>query len=368
MLVFGLHAMIVGGFFSRIAEVQRELGFSETTFGLVLTGVPVGVILGTLVVSRLVEGWGTRRVMAVNFTLFAMATLAAGAVSGFGGFFAALAAFGFTLSLANVAMNVEADRVALATDRPMISKSHGTWGLGFLLATAGAALAIRAGVTPEQQFWVVAGIVLLAVAVLILPLAESPPRKFARSGPPPRFAMPDRGNLLILAFAASGILLEGITRSWSVIYLRDAFGAADWVAALTLPSIVVMQTAGRFLSDTMARRLGEIGLARMMSSVTLAGVVLLVLTPSITLALLACALIGFGISITHPMATVANARRPDRPASENVAAFASLQNVLAFLGPSGFGLIAGATDLRVALACLLPLPFLAWYFAKELRP
>ncbi len=367
MLVFAMHAIIVGSLFSRIAEIQRALGLSEQAFGWVMTGMPMGFMAGTLVAARLTDAFGTRKLAVLTFPLTALTPLMAGYATGFWTLLAALSAFGVMTSLANLAMNVEADRLALATGRPMIAKSHGTWGVGFLIVTSLATLAIRGGVPPLAQFWTLFGVILIGTLVVVAPLRESPPRAHQRAGSEPHIALPDRASFLIMGFAMSGIVWEIITRSWSVIYLRDVFGASDWVATLSLPVLVLTQTAGRFLSDDWSSRFGLVAVARALSLITALGVCLLVLTGSIALALLACALIGLGTSVTFPMAMLAVAHRPDRPAAEGMAAFTVLQNLLGFVAPPLFGLAAASTDLRVALALMLPLPFIAWWYARELR-
>lgn len=368
MAIFALHAVCVGGMFSRIAEVQRALGLTEAAFGLVLTGIPCGVLAGTLVVSRLIERLGTRATLLGAFPLFALSLPAVGLAAAPLPLWLSLFAYGLFLSLANVPMNVEADRVALRTGRSMLLKCHGFWGVGFLVTSGAAALAIRAGVSPMAQFVTVLAAVCLLTLLVVGTLAESPPRPFSRTGRAPRFALPDRTTLLVMAFALSGIVFEGVTRQWSVIYLRDTMGAADWIAALTLPAAVATQTAGRFLGDFAIDRIGERALGRLLAATTLAGGLLFVQGASIRAAFAGCLLIGLGISIVHPLGAAATARAGNRPASEAVAAFSSLQTMVGFTAPVVFGLIAEAGGLRLAVAAILPLPLMSWYFSRVLLP
>ena len=55
MLIFSIHALNVGSLFSRIAEIQRELDLTEAAFGLVLAGIPIGALIGSLLVSRMIR-------------------------------------------------------------------------------------------------------------------------------------------------------------------------------------------------------------------------------------------------------------------------------------------------------------------------
>ena len=366
MILFGLHAMLVGGLFARLAEVQRALGLSEQMFGLALAALPIGGFAGTIMAPGLAERHGTRRLMLAFYPLAAIIPALVGAAAGFAGLFAGLFAFGLVLAATSIASNVEADRVALATNAPLIARSHGTWGIGFLVSSLLSALAIRAGISPMQQFWVMAAVLGLGASIIIWPLRQSPPRPHKRNGPQPRIALPDRTTWTVLGFALSGMVLEGVTRNWSVIYLRDAFGATDWVAALALPAFVITQTMGRFATDPLAARFGDAAFSRALSACALLGLVGLIFTGSIWVALLACAVIGLGCASTMPMATVAIARDTARPSAESVAAFAIVQSGVGLAAPVIYGLAAGAVDHRFALALLMPLPVLAWLWARKI--
>jgi hypothetical protein len=64
MLVFAIHGVVVGSLFSRMAGLQSAAGIGDVELGLALTGLPAGVLTGSLLVSRLIErhgaGWPRR--------------------------------------------------------------------------------------------------------------------------------------------------------------------------------------------------------------------------------------------------------------------------------------------------------------------
>ena len=374
MLMFGLHAVLVGGLFSRLAEVQRALGLNEAAFGLALTALPLGGFVGTMISPGLIEALGPRRLLLAGFAVAGATPVLAGTAWDWGSLFAALFAFGLMMALTSIGSNVEADRVALATNAPMIARSHGSWGIGFLLASGLAALAIRAGITPMQQFWLMFGVAVAGAVALIGPLRESPARPYGRAGPvrpygraeqAGRLALPDGATWRVLSFALCGMVLEGVTRNFSVIYLRDGFGAADWVAALALPAFVIPQTFGRFATDPLIARMGVVRFTRVLSVISLIGLLALVFTGSLWVALAACAVIGLGASAAIPIATVALARGASRPVAESVAAFALVQSGVGLVAPVIYGMVAGALDHRYAMALMLPLPILAWIRARQ---
>ena len=367
MLIFAVYAVPIGGLFSRIAEVQMALGLSKAAFGVALGLQPLGILLGTLVAAAVTDALGTRRTLLAVFAGSAFTPVLIGFAQGFWTLSAAMFVFGLVQSFGGIALNVEADRVAHATHRPIMSKCHGAWGAGVLITSGLGVVAIKAGLAPTGQFWVLLAVLLASTAVLVRPMQQCPPRALAAQRGARRIALPDRVSFLLMGFALCGIVLEVIARNWSVIYLRDALGAVDWVAALALPAFMVMQTAGRFVADEVVVRIGEVRLGRALALISAAGLALLVGAGSIPTALLACALMGLGSSAIFPMSMSALARRTQRPASESLAGFSILQNLAFIAAPSLFGVVAGAMDLRIAMALLLPLPFVALYYSRALQ-
>ena len=77
MMVFAIHAGIVGSLFSRIAEIQLSLNLQEAQLGIALVGVPLGVFVGSPFVSRLVERMGTRKTLLTALPVFAFSRISA---------------------------------------------------------------------------------------------------------------------------------------------------------------------------------------------------------------------------------------------------------------------------------------------------
>lgn len=365
MALFALNSLLNAGMLSRLAEVERALHLNESQFGWVIAALPVGVLIAMQIAPIATRLFGTRRLLLTSFSLAALTPPIVGLVPNFTTVVAAMVGYGFITSLAGVAMNVEADQIARATGKPLMSKSHGAWSAGFMVTSAIAALAIKVGVTPMQQFITITVMMLAGTFFIVRPL-EASLADVAPSTPARRIVLPDRTTMRVMGYGILSITVEVIVRNWSIIYLRDTFGAADWIAALSLPAFIGMQTLGRFLADTVATRIGVIHLGRLMAAITLTGLVILTLTGSTALGLVACAVIGLGVSATYPATINAVARQSHRPQTEAIAAFIVLQNLIAFAAPVVFGLAAEAASQRIALLLLLPVPIIAWFYAREL--
>lgn len=364
MLTFTIHSTIMGGLFSRIAEVQRDLQLDAERFGLAMAGMAAGVLLGLPVSAALCDALGNRKLTMLMFAGAALAVPLVGLAPGFWALFGAVLLLGLTTSMANQAMNIEADRLALATGRPLLALSHAVWGVGFLVSSSLGALAIRVGITPLTQLYLLAALVLAGVVLIVAPFRESPPRPHS-GAPVARIALPDRANMALLGYAASGLVAEMILRNWSVIYLRDIFGAADWLAALSLPVFVLTQTAGRFALAGLAARFGVGPVAQALTLITLTGIAMMVLANGYGVAMLGCALIGLGTAATYPLAFSALARMTSRTSGESMAGFSILQNLLWLVAPPLFGMVASGVDMRFALALMAPLPVLALFHVRQ---
>ena len=149
MLTFTIHSTIMGGLFSRIAEVQRDLQLDAERFGLAMAGMAAGVLLGLPVSAALCDALGNRKLTMLMFAGAALAVPLVGLAPGFWALFGAVLLLGLTTSMANQAMNIEADRLALATGRPLLALSHAVWGVGFLVSSSLGALAIRVHHAPD---------------------------------------------------------------------------------------------------------------------------------------------------------------------------------------------------------------------------
>ncbi|HVZ14159.1 MAG TPA: MFS transporter [Bauldia sp.] len=365
MAVFFLQAFAGSGVFARLAEIQTGMHASAAALGLALLGGDVGTFLTLPYAGRLVENIGTRRALLYGVPVVALS----GALSALAWhpavFFVTAILAGASFTITNIAMNVEADRVEAATGRRILNRCHGVWSLGFVSASLVATGATALHVSPSVHLFAVLPVAIIAAMLIVGPLAESPPRP--QSGAPARrFALPSRATLLLIAFMLSSIWLEAGSRTWSVIFTRDVFHPAEWVATLTLPIAIGGAVAGRLFADRWIERFGPVRVAAVLSAVSFIGLVLVVLGLSIPLTFAGFALVGIGVSSSFPQAVSAAARLGDRPASENVAALALAQAVVLVLTPPIMGLSASQWGIQVSFGLILPFPILAVLLARNL--
>lgn len=368
VIVFFLHALAQGGMFSRIPDMQVALGLNEAELGLALLGQPAGAIISFLFASQVVERLGTRVIILTTIPVLALLLIGIALAPNLVVMWLGFAAFGVVFAFSNVSINVEADRVEAATGRRLMNTCHGVWSIGLLTASLIGTAMRGANVAPALHFALILVPVLIGMALFAWPMQVAPARPHAAAARGFRVALPTTMTLLLLGYAIAASLLEGGLRNWSVIFMRDSFTAPDWVDTLTLPAFTTAQSIGRLLADRAVGRWGPVRLARALTLTALFGLLLVVFSPDLVVALVGFTLIGFGVCVSFPLSTSAAARLGDRPASENVAALTMSQQSLLLFAPALMGWIATVASIRVTFAVLLPPLLLAWYLAKYLAP
>lgn len=365
--LFFTHALAAGAIHTRIPDLQLAIGLSEAQLGLVLMGQPLGGLAMFLFSSAIIERFGPRRtilaVLPVVILTAALATVILSPVA----LFTLLAINGLGFSLSNIAMNVEADRVEAANGERVMNTCHGAWSVGFLLTSLLGAGLRGLHVDPALHLWALAPVLIVLLFVVVVPMPVMPPRP--HSGEKPRkLALPTLATLGLVAFGLGAGLTEGASRAWSIIYLRDSFDVSPFIESLALPALLAAMAAGRLLADPVIDRFGPVRVARLLSALAIAGMVLIVFAPNAYVALFGFITVGAGICVLYPLMLSAAARLGDRPASQNVAATTLIFQLVNLGAPGLIGAVAGSFGVQVAFAMLIPLLVLTLAMAERLRP
>jgi MFS family permease len=363
--VFFLHALGSGGLYPRLPDIQQQIGLNVETLGLALAGYTIGTILIFFFVSRLIETFGPRTVLLATLPAVPIATALIAVMPNASALFAWLIVYGIVYALPNAAMNVEADRVEAAAGGRVMNSCHGVWSAGYLLASLIGTLAEGFHVGPLLHLGLLAIPVALGAVWVTSGMTPAPPRAHAAQTIR-RVSMPTLPILLLVAFAVGPNLLEGAMRNWSVLYMRDSFAAPSWVDTLTLPVFLVAQALGRLRADSWVTRFGVVPTARTLTIMALIGGLVIVLAPSLDVALFGFLLIGVGVCTTYPLTTSAAARIGDRPSSQNVASLTLANQLVQLAAPPAMGWIAAGYGLRHTFTLALPFLALSIWLARDL--
>lgn len=364
---FFLYAFSFGGFFPRLAELQRSMGVTEGELGLGLIGAACGTLVSLSFAGRPIERIGHRRTLLVLIPMlpafYALATHARGPLA----LFLCLLPAGLCIGAIELVVNLEADRVEHQGRRRIMNRAHAFWSFGFfgagLLGAAAAWLA-----APPQ--WHLAAVVPLTALLALLFLGrfeDAPQRSGGSVEAAHRFARPTKAIMGLVLFSLSALVLEGAGIDWSAIYMRDAFGAAPFFGALAVTCVALAQGCTRYAADRYVERHSPRAIALTLLGVLCLGALLVSMAPAAPLALAGFALIGIGTSVVFPLAMSAAAQRTDRPASTNVAALAQISFVSFMLAPPLLGIVAEHWGIRWTYALGLPLVLLSAALVSTLR-
>jgi MFS family permease len=364
---FFLYAFSLGGFFPRLAELQRSMAVTEGELGLGLIGAACGTLFSLSFAGRVVERIGHRRTLLALMPLlpvfYALAAHARGPLA----LFLCLLPAGLCIGAVELVVNLEADRVEHHGGRRIMNRSHAFWSFGFFGAGVLGALAARLAVPPQWHLAAVVPLTAVLVPLLLGRFDGAPQRSGGSDDPAHRFARPTVAIMALVLFSLSGLMLEGAGIDWSAIYMRDAFGTAPVFGAVAVTCVAFAQGGARYVADRFVERHSPLAIARTLLGVLGLGALLVSVAPAAPLALLGFGLLGVGTSVMFPLAMSAAAQRTDRPAATNVAALAQVSFVTFLLAPPLLGFVAQRWGIRWTYALGLPLVLLSVAVSSALR-
>ena len=364
---FFLYAFAIGGFYPRLAELQRSMRLSESELGIGLIGAACGTLVSLTLAGRLIERVGHRRTLLALLPALPLCYALAAHASGMVALFVCLLPAGVCIGAIELLVNLEADRVEHQGGRRIMNRAHAFWSFGFFGAGLLGALAARLGISPQWQLAGMVPLQALLIALLLGGFEAAPHRTGSNAEPAHHLARPTLAILALVLFSLSALVLEGAGIDWSAIYIRDVFDAAPFIGGLAVATGACAQGAARYVADRFVERHSAWTIARTLLGVLGLGTLLVTVAPAWPVALLGFALMGVGTSVVFPLAMSAAAQRTDRPAATNVAALAQISFVSFLLGPPLLGFVAEHVGIRWTFGVGLPLVILSLVVSPILR-
>jgi predicted MFS family arabinose efflux permease len=372
-LLFLLSGIAIGTWTARIPAIKQGLGLSDGQLSIGLLGLAAGAITGMQVVGRLVDRYGSARIMvAVALTQGPVLVLPA-FTPDLLTLALALFAFGAVHGTLDVAMNANAVEVERAHQRPIMSSFHAVFSIGGFLGSAAGGLFARADLSPAATF-VTVGAVVAALAVWATRWALTSRPSESRDGVPDgawsaeasvsgvRRPIPGVLFLGLLAFCC--LLGEGAAADWSSVYLRDSLGSSAGFATVAYAAFSMTMTAGRLAGDRLAAAIGPVALVRGCGVLAATGLGAAVLIGHPIVAVIGFGCFGAGLSCIVPQVFSAAGNLDPAQAGRALARVAGL-GYLGFL--SGPVLIGGAAELFGLPRSLLIPPLLALFVAATAK-
>ncbi|MGO4783666.1 MFS transporter [Cryobacterium sp. W22_MBD10_FK3] len=380
-VLFFVSGLGLASWVSRIPTVRDDLALRTDQVGLLIFGLSAGSILGLIAAVWLMSAFGARRALLISIATSSAGLLLVGAAATVWGSapiaFAALALVGFGMGSTDVMMNVEGAAVERELGVTLMPLLHACFSLGTvagaLLGAAAAGLTVSVG----WHLSLVAALALAAAAIAVrfVPLRPTLGDPADHTVVRPNWAERMRSSLavwrdpsiLLIGVIVLGMTFaEGSASDWLALAVVDGHGQSDATGALVFGVFVSAMTVGRVVGGPVLDRFGRVPVLRACSVLGVAGLLLVILAPSVWLLVVGTVLWGLGASLGFPVGMSA-AADDTANAAARVSAVAMIGYFAFLVGPPLLGLIGERVGILNALVVIVVLMALAGLAAPAAR-
>lgn len=360
-LTFFLNGFNFASWASRLPAVRDALGLSPEQLGVLLLVAALGSLAALPLSGVVVQRLGARRTIVgfavVNVTGLTLAAVGVtvGNVWATG---AALVLFGVGTGVWDAAMNLEGAAVEQRLGTAVMPRYHAGFSFGTMAGAAGGALAAWLGASVLLHLTIGLGLSIAGVLVVsrwFLPEgthdavphdADAPRRRGSAFT-----AWLEPRTLLIGLVVLAAALTEGAANDWVGLAVVDGFDTSDALGAVAFGVFVTAMTGMRLLGTRLLDRYGRVPVLRLSAGLSLAGLVVFGLVPSLPLALVGVVAWGMGAALGFPVGMSAASDEPLRAAAR-VAVVATIGYSAFLAGPPLLGLLAQHVGYRHALLAI----------------
>jgi predicted MFS family arabinose efflux permease len=339
-----------------VPYAKDRLAVDERVLGVLLLCLGIGSLVAMFFTGMLSSRFGTRPVVVVSGLGLAVVLPWLAIASTPFTLGLALLLFGATLGSLDVAMNIHAVEVERDAGRPLLSGFHALYSLGGFAGAAFITLLLSSGLGPLQCVLIGSALMLLAICVAWPRLL----RTRAAEGEP-HFALPRGVVLVIAALAAITFLAEGSLLDWSALLITGNGLVHVEQGGIGYMLFSIAMTLARFTGDALTARIGDRSIMVWGSLVAIAGFIVLLLAPTMPVAVAGFILIGLGAANVVPVLFRLAGSQKVMPGGLAIAAITTMGYAGILLGPAAIGFVAGHVGLAMAfwmipaLLCLVPL-------------
>lgn len=371
LLFFSVFAISSMSIMVRLPEVREMLGVSVSTLGVLLFMGAVGSITSLSLVGRYIARFGTKSTIIggmigffiSGFVLMLSAYLHSPVLFAIAAFF-----YGFCAGAADVGINVDGAEIEQRLGRSALPRMHAGYSIGAFLGASAGTAAIAVGL---ELFWQV---LILASLSLIVPVIFSHLLP-AKNGIDPHHlkgapadSRPSKvyisAGIIALCIGIFGITIaEGAANDWLAIGLVDDYKVSNQLAGLAFAVFNLSMTIVRFFGGNLVDRFGRSRVLQVLAGFGIIGLLLIILSHNIVLAIVGAALWGAGVALGFPLFISAAA---EAPGGARTVAFVTTSGYFAFLvGPPLLGFVAEAWNSMLSMYWLLAIGLIASLFAAR---
>lgn len=362
--IFFIQGLTFASWASRIPTIQQSLRLSEAALGGVLLSLPVGLLASLPLSGYMVSKFGSRKIVMVSAVLYALMLTLIGVSTNVMLLVSVLFLFGFTGNMLNISVNTQAVTVEKMYGKSIMASFHGLWSLaGFSGASLGT-LMIGMKVSPAYHFSFVA---MLVVFVIFISSRFIVRDEMQQDTSGPLFVKPDKSLLILGVIAFCTLICEGAMFDWSGVYFKKVVLAREeWIGA-GYAAFMSTMALGRFIADRFTTRFGLKRTIKASGLLIFSGLVLSVVYPYLSTAIIGFMLVGFGVSSVVPLVYGAAGKSEIMPAGMAITAVSTIGFFGFLFGPPLIGLVAGISSLQISFSIIALMGLSVFFFSFIMR-
>lgn len=346
-LAFFIAGLALASWAPLIPLTKERLNLEEGGIGTVLLAFGLGSLLMMPISGSLAARFGCRTIFTLMFFCMLLTLPCLAMLHVLPLLMIALFFFGGAIGAMDVVINIHAVTLEKNLDKPIMSSMHALFSLGGLVGAGSISLLLNFGFS--ALFCVLVVIIFLSTLMLI---TYSGMMNIAEKDDTPFFVLPKGKVIFLGAFCCIAFLIEGAMLDWSGILLSTQHHLATNQTGIGYTLFAVTMTCGRFMGDTIMKKLGGKKVFLVSSLATILGLCLLILSTQLWITALAFLVIGLGISNFAPLLFTAAGQQTDMSDSTAIAAVATLGYAGILLGPALIGGIAHVSSIYGAFASI----------------
>lgn len=331
---FFVNGAVVSSYLPRMPEVRDRLGITLAMLGLVSTLASAAALVSSMLSSRVIERFGTKRVLVYGATFNALMLPLVGYAGSAGALLAVFVLISSTDVTVDIAMNLQGSWLSAQRKVSVMSRLHGLWSVGTIVGGLCAAWFAAAEIELKYQLIGATAVLLVMIAYVsrgVLPddhpvvvaahtlaVLESDdvgPHGSATGG----VGVGSRGKTgkkLLLAVGAASMFaaaMEVTSFEWAAFRLADDFGTTAGRAGLAFVVFVIGMAIGRLAGDSIQAIVGAKRLTWYSIAVTGVGLSAALLIDNQAAVLIGYLIAGLGQATLMPYLYDAAAKLPGRP-------------------------------------------------------
>lgn len=349
LALFFVNGASFSSWLPRVPEVRDRLELSLGALGVVLVGMGLGGLVSSAVGGVLVDRVGSRRASVLSSLVVAAGLPLIGEAPSALGLAIVLVGLSAVDAVADIAMNIQGADVQRMRNESVMQRFHAAWSIGTVAGAGAGTSAAAVGLALTTQLIAVGAVIVVVVLVVRPSLSSTDPAHTEQAEGTRRAPV-----LVVLAALALAVaVVEGTPGDWAAVFNADVHGAGEGVAGLGYVAVAVGMVVGRLLGDRATDRVGARPLFVAALACVAGGLVIVVISPTVTVAIAGFVLCGLGNSVLFPALYLRAATTPGVPSGIGLGIMSSGARVGFLLSPLLVGALSDASTLRAGLGVVV---------------